>query len=30
MTDSNNAYIKEELSLSVGELVYGLGSVSAR
>jgi alpha-D-xyloside xylohydrolase len=25
MTDSNNAYIKEELSLSVGELVYGLG-----
>jgi len=25
MTDSNNVYIKDELSLSVGELVYGLG-----
>jgi len=25
MTDSDNVYIKEELSLSVGELVYGLG-----
>jgi len=25
MTDGGNAYIKDELSLSVGELVYGLG-----